>query len=61
MPTNPVGLAVFVLIFGAVIVRQIVGRGPGIWLIFGLGAIATIGLWVVTPSDGLAALEAGGP
>ncbi len=59
--TNFVGLAVFLAIFGAIIVRQIVGRGPPVWAILGVGGVATVAALVVTPRDAGSALLAGIP
>jgi Na+/H+ antiporter NhaD/arsenite permease-like protein len=42
VPTNLVATAVFAVIFVGVIVRQLLGRGPGIWVLFLAGGLLTI-------------------
>ena len=39
---NPVALALLLGVVGAVFVRQILGRGPQKWVIFGFGALAAL-------------------
>ncbi len=59
--TNYVGLAVFAAIFGAIIVRQVVARGPPVWAILGIGGVATVAAEVVTPVGAGSALWASVP
>jgi Na+/H+ antiporter NhaD/arsenite permease-like protein len=48
--TDPVAIAVFGAVFGAVLVRQLVGRGPGVWVIFLVGALVTLLAGVLSPT-----------
>ena len=59
--TNLIAAAVVVAVFGAVVVRQILGRGPEVWAIFVVGAGATVLLGVLAPSGAGAAIVADGP
>lgn len=49
------------VVFAAVIVRQFLGRGPPVWSIFAVGAIASVALEVLSPAAVLTALAAGAP
>ncbi len=40
--TNDVAVAILALVFGAIVVRQLFGRGPPIWGIFAVGALGTV-------------------
>jgi Na+/H+ antiporter NhaD/arsenite permease-like protein len=56
-----VAVAVFGIVFAAVLVRQLVGRGPGVWAIFLVGALGTVVSGVLTPSGAAGALDAALP
>jgi len=59
--TNPIAAAVVILVFGAVVVRQLLGRGPGVWAIFVVGALATVLAGVLSPAAAGATLVTDGP
>jgi Na+/H+ antiporter NhaD/arsenite permease-like protein len=44
-----VAIAVFGAVFAAVLVRQVIGRGPGVWAIFLAGGLATVVAGVLSP------------
>jgi Na+/H+ antiporter NhaD/arsenite permease-like protein len=52
-----VAITVFGVVFAAVLVRQIVGRGPGVWAIFLAGALGTVLTGVLTPDGAAGALD----
>ena len=58
---NVVAAGVLVAVFGAVMLRQVLGRGPPVWVAFGIGAVATVGLEVLSPIGAFAALVAATP
>ena len=43
------------------IARQLVGRGPDVWTIFAVGAVACLAAEVLTPANAAGAIVAGGP
>ncbi len=57
MTPNPIAVGLLAVVFGLVIVRQLSGRGPPIWVTFGVGAITTLGLGLVSPSGVVAVVE----
>jgi Na+/H+ antiporter NhaD/arsenite permease-like protein len=48
--TNVVAAGLFAIVFGAVIARQLLGRGPPIWALFVAGGFGTVALGVLTPA-----------
>lgn len=58
---NLVGLGLFVAVLGAVIVRQVLGRGPPIWTVFGVGAILALLTEALSPAEAGQALLAAAP
>ncbi len=58
---NLVAAALLVGVFAAVIVRQVTGRGPGVWAIFLAGAFVTVAVGVLTFAGAETALAAAGP
>ncbi len=58
---NPVELALFVVVFAAVTARQLVGRGPGVGMIFGVGGLATVAVGVLDPDAAASVLVGEGP
>ncbi len=56
-----VAAGLLVGVFGAVIARQMTGRGPGVWTIFLAGAFLTVAAGVLSISGAEAALAAAGP
>lgn len=51
-----VAVGLFVVAFAAVAVRQVVGRGPGIWAILLVAGAATVALGVLPPTAALSTL-----
>ena len=49
LPTNLLALGVFLGVFGAVLVRQLLDRGPPVWSLFALGALGTVATGLLTP------------
>ena len=58
---NPLALLVLAGVLGAVVARQLLGRGPGVWLLFGVGGLATVGAGIVPPAGAAAVLVDEGP
>jgi Na+/H+ antiporter NhaD/arsenite permease-like protein len=58
---DTVAVAVFGIVFAAILVRQIAGRGPGVWAIFLVGAAGTVVTGVLTPIGAADALDAALP
>jgi Na+/H+ antiporter NhaD/arsenite permease-like protein len=54
---DPVAIAVFGTVFAAVLIRQVVGRGPGVWAILLAGALGTVVTGVLTPAGAARALN----
>jgi len=52
---------VFTATFAAIIARQVAGRGPPVWLLFVVGAAATVATGVLTPAGAGGALADGLP
>lgn len=49
------------MVFGAVVVRQVSGRGPPVWTIFVGGAFATLGTGVLSPTETESVLATSAP
>lgn len=60
-PTNLLALVLLAAVFGAVIVRQVTDRGPGVWALFVAGAFATVAFGVLPLSGAEAALAVSAP
>jgi Na+/H+ antiporter NhaD/arsenite permease-like protein len=48
---DPLADALLIVVFGAVIARQLSGRGPPVWIVFGVGGLATVALGVLPVPD----------
>lgn len=60
-PTNDLAVAILALVFAAIIVRQLFGRGPPIWLIFAVGAVVTVLTGTLSPAGTYSALLQAAP
>jgi Na+/H+ antiporter NhaD/arsenite permease-like protein len=58
---DDVAIVVFSVVFAAVLVRQVVGRGPGAWAIFLVGGLATVVAGVLTPGGAAGTIVASLP
>ena len=54
-------LGVFAVAFAAVIARQLVGRGPPVWLLLAAGALATVATGALAPDAAAQALSRAAP
>jgi len=54
---NPLAATILILTVGAVLSRQVLLRGPPIWLIFLVGAFASVAVGVLSTSDAAAAIS----
>jgi Na+/H+ antiporter NhaD/arsenite permease-like protein len=59
--TNVLAVLVLAAVVAAVLARQISGRGPGLWVVFAVGSLATVGLGVLSLTEAEAALVASLP
>lgn len=59
--TNATAAALLVGVFAAVIARQVLGRGPPVWALFGIGAALSVALEALTPAQTVTALAGGAP
>jgi Na+/H+ antiporter NhaD/arsenite permease-like protein len=59
--TNLLAAALFAVVFGAVVARQLLTRGPPVWALFATGGVATVATGVLSPPLALAALVASAP
>jgi Na+/H+ antiporter NhaD/arsenite permease-like protein len=59
--TNLLAAAILAVVFGAVIARQLTGRGPTVWAIFTAGAFGTVLSGVLSLSGAEAALATSAP
>jgi len=58
---NYVALGILVVVLGAVIARQVLGRGPGVWAMFLAGGFVTVVSGVLPPSGAESAVAASAP
>jgi Na+/H+ antiporter NhaD/arsenite permease-like protein len=54
---STLALGLLVVVFAVVVLRQLSGRGPDLWVTFAVGGLATVALGVVPPSGAVRALE----
>ncbi len=59
--TSLLAVGLLVVVLGAVIVRQILGRGPGVWAIFLAGGFATVAVGLLSFGGAEAALASAAP
>lgn len=58
---DDLAILVFGAVFGAVLVRQMLGRGPGVWAILLIGALVTVATGVLTLGGAAGAVDAALP
>ena len=60
-PTNALAAILLAAVFGAVIVRQVTGRGPAIWALLVAGAFATVAVGILSVGGAEASIAASAP
>jgi Na+/H+ antiporter NhaD/arsenite permease-like protein len=58
---NLLAVGLLVVVLGSVIIRQILGRGPGVWAIFLAGGMVTVVTGVLSPGGAETALASSAP